>query len=433
MLTHRKTTILGDVPHDWPRELLAKVLVETKGGDWGDDEGEASARVLRSTNFTNQGTLNFDDVAVRHFSSRKVATFALRENDILLERSGGGPTQPVGRVGLLTKDLEGYWFSNFVQLLRPNKDEINAEYLGWLLFELNRSGVVERLQHQTTQMRNLDFRDYLRVYLPRPPANEQTIIAQILWLADEVIRAASKQLNTAGRLKTALIQQLFTCGLPGKHTRFMQTKIGEIPQGWELVPLGVISTIASGIALNPERAPKLYPHQYLTVIHVQRERLELSDVRYLELFPEEMPDALLEEGDILLVEGHANASEIGRAALATKEVAGFAYQNHIFRVRLNGDANLNRLFLLGVLNSERVRRHWVATCNTSSGLNTINRRGLRRLLIQRPLENEQEQIADLMKTANENIKASINQLRAVQKLRSSLLQNLLTGRVRVKT
>ncbi len=109
MLTHRSRTILGDIPSDWDRELLAKLLVESKGGDWGDDEGEASAQVLRSTNFTDRGTLDFDDVAVRYFSTSKAESFQLREDDILLERSGGGPTQPVGRVGFITQDLPGYW------------------------------------------------------------------------------------------------------------------------------------------------------------------------------------------------------------------------------------------------------------------------------------------------------------------------------------
>jgi type I restriction enzyme S subunit len=152
----------------------------------------------------------------------------------------------------------------------------------------------------------------------------------------------------------------------------------------------------------------------------------------MEVLPHEIPNALLEEGDIVAVEGHANAYEIGRAALISREATGFAYQNHLFRIRLLEDAKLNRLFLLGVLNSERVRRHWVATCNTSSGLNTINHRGLRRLLIQRPQEEEQEEIARLLANSDETTAACEAEILALNRLRRSLLQNLLTGRVRVR-
>lgn len=134
----------------------------------------------------------------------------------------------------------------------------------------------------------------------------------------------------------------------------------------------------------------------------------------------------------LAVEGHADSHEIGRAALVTPEADGKTFQNHLFRVRLLEDVKFNHRFLLGWKNSERVRRHWNATANTSSGLNTINRTGLRRLLIPRPTDEEQEQIATLLDAADSNIEAIESEIAALQRLKISLLQNLLTGRVRIK-
>jgi hypothetical protein len=64
MLTHRTATILGDVPPDWKRKLLKDTLAFEQGGDWGDDNGEAGVRVLRSTNFSDRGVLDFSDVAL---------------------------------------------------------------------------------------------------------------------------------------------------------------------------------------------------------------------------------------------------------------------------------------------------------------------------------------------------------------------------------
>jgi type I restriction enzyme S subunit len=105
MLTHRSETILGNIPQDWDRALLRDLLAEQKGGDWGDDAGETSVSVLRSTNFTSQGALDFGDVATRYFTKEKAAKFGLKKFDLLLERSGGGPTQPVGRLGFIMEDL----------------------------------------------------------------------------------------------------------------------------------------------------------------------------------------------------------------------------------------------------------------------------------------------------------------------------------------
>src|SRR5690349_24008916 len=112
MLTHRSATILGDVPKDWDRELLCNLVAEHQGGDWGDDAGEVPLSVLRSTNFTDGGSLDRSNVATRWFTTRNAQAMRLNRGDLLLERSGGGPTQPVGRIGFIAEDLPGHWFSN---------------------------------------------------------------------------------------------------------------------------------------------------------------------------------------------------------------------------------------------------------------------------------------------------------------------------------
>jgi type I restriction enzyme S subunit len=124
------------------------------------------AKVIRNTNFRNDGFIDWSDIAELDVEEKQFQSRELEYGDIIVEKSGGGPTQPVGRIGFISGRLPNHWFSNFVQLLRPDSTKIDPEFLGWLLLELNRSGLVERLQHQTTQMRNLDFRDYLRIFLP---------------------------------------------------------------------------------------------------------------------------------------------------------------------------------------------------------------------------------------------------------------------------
>jgi type I restriction enzyme S subunit len=313
-----------------------------------------------------------------------------------------------------------------VQVVFPNEAEIDSYFL-WTL--VNDEAFWPRAQTGQPFIRPSDIK---KAWIPKPPRNEQVALRSVFESLDVAIASVLEKLDAARRVKTALMQQLFTRGVPSACDRpFRDTRIGTIPKDWELLQLGRVASIDSGIALNSHREPRLHPHQYLTVVHVQRERLDLSEVRYLEVFPHELPDALLKEGDIVLVEGHANASEIGRAALIDAKTAGLAYQNHLFRIRLLPDADLNRLFLLGLLNSERVRRHWVATCNTSSGLNTINSRGVRRLLIPRPSASEQENIAEMLLSANSKIAACENEVIACQRLKQSLLQNLLTRRVRV--
>lgn len=432
MITSRYETILGEIPDGWRSKRLCGLLSSHFAGSWGDADGEQEVQVIRSTNFNDTGFLDLADVAKRYYDQKRATAICIKKNDILIERSGGGPTQPVGRIALVETDLTEYGFSNFVQLLRPNEDEIHPEYLAWVLFELHRSGIIERLQHQTTQMRNLDFRDYIRVRLPVPPRSKQSEIVQIINILNNATKNAKTEVQAARRLKTALQQQLFTKGIPDRHKRFKETKIGRMPAEWEMVELQSLARIDSGITLNKERTPSQNPRQYLTVINVQREMVDLTEIRFLEVRETEIPAKLLIPGDILVVEGHANSSEIGRAAIVTKEAEDMTYQNHLFRIRLNESVSFNEHFLLGCLNSERVRRHWNATANTSSGLNTINRRGLRKLLIPKPSDEEQFQIERLLESANDYIVFCERRNNAAERLKKSLLQNLLTGKIRLK-
>lgn len=109
-----------------------------------------------------------------------------------------------------------------------------------------------------------------------------------------------------------------------------------------------------------------------------------------------------------------------------------SFQNHLFRVRLENENDVRARFLVRVLNSPRVRRHWVATCNTSSGLNTINRTALRRLFVPLPEPREQDLIIERLGAAEEQVTALNQQLKAARRMRQSLLQNLLTGKIRLK-
>ena len=76
-------------------------------------------------------------------------------------------------------------------------------------------------------------RRVLRRDVALPPLPEQRKIAAILSAVDEVIEKTEAVIESLQTLKKAMMQELLTRGLPGRHTRFKQTEIGEIPEEWE--------------------------------------------------------------------------------------------------------------------------------------------------------------------------------------------------------
>jgi type I restriction enzyme S subunit len=412
--------------------LLADLLVEQKGGDWGDDTGEAAIRVLRSTNFTDRGMLEYDNVAVRHFSLTKSQSMGLRTNDLLVERSGGGPAQPVGRVGFIDRDLPDHWFSNFVQMLRPDSDKIDPTYLRWVLLELNRSGIIERLQHQTTQMRNLDFRDYLRLYLPRPPGPEQEAIAQVLKTANEAIVAAEAKLTAARRLKIAVVQQLFTRGIPGRHRRFKQTKVGDIPEAWDLKSLAqhcggpqCVKTGPFGAQL-PEEVYAADGVPMANITDIGEGELNLTSGFFVrqDVF-DRLKDYSLVAGDVLF----SRVASVGRLALINKEHEPLLMSSNCIRLR-PGTA-FNSKFLTHIFHDAESVGRQVAAMSNAGARPLVTPRFLRRMQIPCPPRDEQDEIASVIASTESAIKAVESEIDALTRLKGSLLQNLLTGRIRM--
>ncbi len=215
MITHPFKTILGNIPDGWEAVQLRRLLSSHTSGEWGAEDGDVGVKIIRSTNFTDAGHLDLSDVAVRYFSERNVERFGLAAGDILLERSGGGPDQPVGRVGFVESDLGWFWASNFVQVLHPDPQLINSRYLGWILFELQRTGLVERFQQQSTQMRNLNYRDYLRMLVPVPPMSTQKSIAEAIDAATQAVFCLQAEVNAAKRVKDSMLQTLLIGSGPG--------------------------------------------------------------------------------------------------------------------------------------------------------------------------------------------------------------------------
>ena len=170
-LLHKELNSTGK---NWEVKKLGNLLELCDAGVWGKATNDRGMLVLRSTNFKNGGTLDFSNVPELKIDEKKRAKVKLMDNDILLEKSGGGPDQPVGRVVyFIAPDQRDYTFANFIQRLRPNSDVVNSNFLFYHLFRLYNIGYTKKLQSQTTGIRNLKLSLYLKTEIPLPPLKTQ--------------------------------------------------------------------------------------------------------------------------------------------------------------------------------------------------------------------------------------------------------------------
>lgn len=165
---------------------LENIVSDTFPGEWGNEPTSSNAiKVIRTTNFTNEGRLDLSEVVTREIDSKKVSRKKLKKGDTILERSGGTKDNPVGRVVFFDEDGD-YLFNNFTQVLRP-KENVNPVYLFYSLYNsynLNKAAM-RAMASQTTGIQNLSMSDYMAKQIKLPSKKLQDKFESIYHQSDK--------------------------------------------------------------------------------------------------------------------------------------------------------------------------------------------------------------------------------------------------------
>ena len=361
---------------------------------------------------------------------QRLSYFMLRQGDVVFARKGG-----VERCAVVRDDREAMLGSDAIRLRLP--EEVRPGFMAHALqTKAHRRWMVV---HATGSiMSGLNQQVVARIPVLLPPRPEQHRIAEILDTLDGAIRKTEQVIAKLQQMKQGLLHDLLTRGIddngelrdPVRHPeQFKDSPLGRIPRGWDASTVDSEFDIAAGMTLGPHRRPAANPFPYLRVANVFKGRLDLRDVAFIEARPSEVVGRTLVEGDLLVVEGHANPEEIGRCAMATRSVRGFTFQNHLFRLR---PRRATHGYGLLWMNGDVVRSYWRRVCSTSSGLNTINRTKLRAVPMAVPSQAEQRRIQSALEQAVSRLRAEGEEVAKLRTLKQGLMDDLLTGRVRVQ-
>jgi type I restriction enzyme S subunit len=169
---------------------------------------------------------------------------------------------------------------------------------------------------------------------------------------------------------------------------------------------------------------------YLTVVNVLEGRVNISDLSSAEVKLHEVEHYGLHEGDILMTEG-GDRDKVGRGSIWLGQIPRVVCQNHIFRVRLNTDDVLP-WFMHYLLQTYSAKRYFATRAKQSSNLCSINSREMRMFELPLLTTKEQEPWVERLRATDAVIESIESQLTAARRVKQSLLQNLLTGRIRLQ-
>jgi len=199
---------------NWQIKKLGEIC-DFHNGLWkGKKPPYIEVGVIRNTNFTKDGKLDDANIAYLNVEKKQFEKRKLSYGDIVLEKSGGGPKQAVGRVIIFNKKENNFSFSNFTSVIRiKRKDQVDFNYLHKYLFFSYMTGVTESMQSHSTGIRNLNFKLYKEIEVPLPSFTKQKRIVKTLDEVFEKIAKAKenseKNLQNARELFESYLQSIF--------------------------------------------------------------------------------------------------------------------------------------------------------------------------------------------------------------------------------
>lgn len=416
---------IGKVYNGFGTFQLKSVLIKNDAGDWGTEPNENAVGIIRSTNFNNNGKLDLSDIAYRTLSPQKFEDKRLSSSDILVERSGGSDTQPVGRIGYITDDMtdKKLAFANFIQ--RISLDEtVDAKFVYYCLQQMYEMGITASMQFQTTGIRNLDWKFYLKTYLPKPTKEEQMAIANILSTVDEAIASVQNSIAAAERLKKSLMQNLLTGKMKPDGTFrtpdefYIDEKFGKVPVGWHWGRLSEIADIIAGQSPQGE---------YYNVNGAGKPMLN-GPTEFTDKYPVPVQwttkiTKLCKKGDILFT---VRGSSTGRMNLADQE---YCIGRGLAAIRPKSNNNISFIYYTLLKISEMILAEAKGAGTTFPN---VSRGELMKKAILIPDTRQNEIIAPIEQLArfSDSKQRSIDKLEILKK---SLMQNLLTGKVYINS
>lgn len=256
----------------------------------------------------------------------------------------------------------------------------------------------------------------------KPDKDEQKVIASILSKVDAAIRAADNSIKSAEKLKKGLMQNLLTGKLKTDGTLrtdeefYKHEKFGNCPVGWHWGRLSEIADVIAGQSPSGE-----YYNEDGIGTAMLNGPTEFTDLHPIPVQYTTKVTKLCAVGDILFT---VRGSSTGRMNIADQE---YCIGRGIAAIRAKDGCDTDFIYYTLITISEKILAEAKGAGTTFPN---VSRGELLKKWVLIP-DTDQTEIASKIKSVDAFLKEKQKKVTTIQRLKKSLMQNLLTGKVRV--
>lgn len=384
---------------------LNDIVKVNQSGEWGTGlkEGEIGTKVIRTADFNNDGSVNYDNVIFRNIQQKKIDEKKLIYGDIIIEKSGGTDKNPVGRVVFFNDDNNIYLSNNFTQVIRI-KESMNSKFVFYNLYFNYKNGSTLQMFNKTTGIQNLQMKQFLNQKISYISLEEQEIAVRKLDNVRNIIEIKQKQLQDLDELiKSQFVEMFGSVELNDKN--FEEQELSSIAEISSSKRIYANEYKENGI-------PFYRSKEIIELGHNKKPSIELfiSDKRY-----EEIKDkyGIPKKGDILITA----VGTIGETWIVDTDEPFYYKDGNVLQIRLKTDiAQIYFKYVLDILISIFKNKNV-----SGSAYSALTIEKFKKMKIILPPIELQNQFADIVKQIDKQKFEIQKNLEEIQKLQESLM------------
>ena len=374
------------------------------------------------------GSFDTSDLGQMRFGDHEHDRYGLKYGDLVV-CEGGEP----GRCAIWKDEVPGMKIQKALHRIRA-REQLDNRFLHYWFLLAGCNGALESYFTGTT-IQHLTGKAIAELQIPLPPKPEQRAIAHILGRLDDKIELNRRMNETLETMARALFKSWFVdfdpvrakmegrdTGLPEEIAdlfpdRLVDSEMGEMPEGWEVVPLDAIARFQNGLALQKYRpAPNEARLPAVKIAQLRAGEANSGEWASATIRPE----CIIEHGDVLF-------SWSGSLLVKTWSGGRAALNQHLFKVT---SERYPKWFYLHSLLSHLPTFQRIAQ-DKATTMGHIRRHHLTEALCVAPPDGLIAGLSDTFSCLLERQVATELSSRTLAALRATLLPKLISGEIRL--
>lgn len=415
-----KQTEAGLIPEDWDVTTVGAEFHIQLGKMLDTEKNVGVPKPFLGNRSVQWGHFDLAGIGQIRLTPADVQRFRLRKGDLLVCEGG-----EVGRAAIWNQAIDECYFQKALHRLRP-KGGYNVALMVSLLQRLAKTGALQNYVTQTS-IAHLPKDKFKTVPIPSIPLVEQQAIAEALSDADALIESLDQLIAKKRQIKLGAMQELLT----GKR------RLPGFSGKWEVKIFGDLFTFSGGYSASRDQlSTEGYCYLHYGDIHGATKtsvdtHADHQNIPKLKIpLKRVSPNSLLKDGDVVFVDASEDEDGTSRhVVVVNKENVPFISGLHTIVAKSKTEELVNE-YRQHCFQTPAIRQQFLfyAVGTKVSGVSKTN---IAKLTLPIPSVPEQTAIATILSDMNTELTALESRLAKVRQIKQGMMQELLTGRIRL--